>query len=83
VPRRVEFYLAEGLPVDPGDAGVLRKALIHERVIGVDQIKYAAIVVQDGSKEHLRFGFHRRTQALIKILEFGNSWKTQRVISWN
>ena len=62
-----ERHAAEPAPADVGDAVVARQALVHERVVGVDEIEDAAIVADDGVEEQLRLARERVAEVAVEL----------------
>ena len=55
--------------VDVRNAVVLRQTLVHERVVGVEQIQHAAVLAQDAFEQHLRFALEGLAQVVVEIRE--------------
>src|SRR6185369_4150097 len=51
------------------DAVVLREALVHERVVGGQQIQHAAIFVEQAGEQELGFFTEGLTQVVIEVRE--------------
>ena len=69
-PRRassVERDAAEMAAVDVRDAVVLREPLVHERVVGGQQVEHAAVFPDDALEEQLGLAAERLPQVVVEV----------------
>ena len=68
-----ERHAAELVPVDFRNPVVPREALVHEGVVGCQQLEHAAVLAQDGFQQQLRFPAGCMPQAVVEV------WKQRQV----
>ena len=61
--------LPELRAVDVRDAVVPGQALVHERVVGIEQPQHALVLEHDALEEHFRFALHRLAQVVVEVRE--------------
>src|SRR5439155_19456399 len=64
-----QLHSAKALAVYTWDAVVSREALVHERVVGVQQLECAPVLPHDGGEEQLRLLAERLSRVVVEIGE--------------
>ena len=64
----LERYAPKTAAADVRDAVVSRETLVDERVVGIEQVDDAAILVQDGREQKSRLLRKRLAQILVEVL---------------
>ncbi len=64
-----QLHLAEARAVDARDAVVLGQPLVHERVVGAQQLERAAVLAHDVAEEQLGLAAERLPDVVVEIRE--------------
>ena len=67
-------HAAELAAVDVGDAVVPRQPLVHERVVGAQQVEHAAVLADDALEQQLGLAAERLPQVVVEVRETRRSW---------